>query len=58
VVRQTEALSDGLQDPAPAPDEATADTIRLARLIEAVRNLPDNLKPVACLYLDKLIGRR
>ena len=40
--------------PAPAPDEATARAMRLARLIEAVRNLPENLKAVASLYLEDM----
>ncbi len=54
VVRQGETLSDTLRDPALAPDEATAQTLRLARLVEAVRSLPENLKAVACLYLEEM----
>jgi RNA polymerase sigma-70 factor (ECF subfamily) len=44
LVRQAQPLNDTLPDPAPAPDEATVHAMRLARLVEAVRNLPDNLK--------------
>jgi RNA polymerase sigma factor (sigma-70 family) len=54
LVRQTQPLSDILPDLAPAPDEATAHAMRLARLIEAVRNLPENLKAVASLYLEDM----
>jgi len=54
LVRQTQPLSDTLPDLAPAPDEATAHAIRLARLIEAVRNLPENLRAVASLYLEDM----
>jgi RNA polymerase sigma factor (sigma-70 family) len=54
LVRQTQPLSDTLPDLAPAPDEATAHAMRLARLIEAVRNLPENLKAVASLYLEDM----
>jgi RNA polymerase sigma factor (sigma-70 family) len=54
IVRQTEPLSDTLPDLAPAPDEATAHAMRLARLIEAVRSLPENLKAVASLYLEDI----
>ena len=52
LVRQTQALSDTLPDPAPLLDEATAHARRLTRLIEAVRSLPDNLKAVATLHLE------
>jgi RNA polymerase sigma-70 factor (ECF subfamily) len=54
LVRQTQPLSDTLPDLTPAPDEATAHAMRLARLIEAVRNLPENLKAVASLYLEDM----
>jgi RNA polymerase sigma factor (sigma-70 family) len=54
LVRQTEPLNDTLPDPARAPDEATAQAMRLARLIEAVRGLPENLKAVASLYLEDM----
>jgi RNA polymerase sigma factor (sigma-70 family) len=54
LARQTQPLSDTLPDLAPAPDEATAHAMRLARLIEAVRNLPENLKAVASLYLEDI----
>jgi RNA polymerase sigma-70 factor (ECF subfamily) len=54
VVRQSEPLSDMLPDLALAPDAATAQAMRLARLVEAVRNLPENLKAVACLYLEEM----
>jgi RNA polymerase sigma-70 factor (ECF subfamily) len=54
LVRQAEPLSDAIPDHGPAPDEATAHAIRLARLIEAVRGLPENLKAVASLYLEDM----
>jgi RNA polymerase sigma factor (sigma-70 family) len=58
LVRQTDELSDALietlPDPAPPVDEAAAQAVRLARLIEAVRGLPENLKAVASLYLEEL----
>lgn len=54
LVRQAVPLEDTLLDPAAAPDEATAQAIRLARLIEAVRCLPENLKPVTTLYLEDM----
>jgi len=54
LVRQTQPLSDTFPDPAQASDEATANAMRLARLIEAVRNLPENLKAVATLYLEDM----
>jgi len=54
LVRQTEQLNDAQADPAPAPDEATAQAARLERLVEAVRRLPDNLKAVATLYLEDM----
>jgi RNA polymerase sigma-70 factor (ECF subfamily) len=54
IVRHAQPLSDTLRDPAPAPDEATAHAMRLARLVEAVRSLPENLKAVASLYLEDM----
>jgi len=54
IVRQTQPLTDRLADPAIPLDEAAAHTARLARLVEAVRNLPDNLKAVASLYLEDM----
>src|ERR1035438_8165583 len=54
LVRRAQPLSDSLPDPAPAPDEATAHAACLARLIEAVRSLPENLKAVASLYLEEM----
>jgi RNA polymerase sigma factor (sigma-70 family) len=54
LVRQGQPLSDNLHDPAPPLDEATARTMRLARLIEAVRGLPENLKAVASLHLEDM----
>ena len=54
LVRQTEALHDSLPDPATPVDEARAHAIQLACLIDAVRNLPENLKAVASLYLEDI----
>ena len=54
LVRQAEPLSDTMPDPALPPDDATAHAVRLARLIDAVRSLPDNLKAVASLYLEDM----
>ena len=54
LVRHAEPLSDTLADPAPSPDEASGHAARLARLVEAVRNLPENLKAVASLYLEDM----
>ena len=54
LVRQAEPLSDTAIDPAPRPDEATAHAMRLTRLIDAVRGLPENLKAVASLYLEDM----
>ncbi len=58
LVRKTQALSatltDTLSDSAPPLDEAAAHAARLARLIEAVRNLPESLKAVATLYLEDM----
>lgn len=54
MVRQTQPLTDTLRDAAPALDEAAAHAARLAGLIEAVRDLPENLKAVASLYLEDM----
>jgi RNA polymerase sigma factor (sigma-70 family) len=54
LVRRTEPLTDTLPDSAPPLDEATGDAKRLVFLVEAVRNLPENLKAVASLYLEDL----
>jgi len=54
LVRQTQPLTDTLPDPAPPLDEAAVHAARLARLIEAVRSLPENLKAVASLYLEDM----
>jgi RNA polymerase sigma factor (sigma-70 family) len=54
LVRRTQLLSDTLAHPGPPLDEATADAMRLARLVEAVRSLPENLKAVASLYLEEM----
>jgi RNA polymerase sigma factor (sigma-70 family) len=54
LVRLAQPLSDAFPDPAPEPDEAMAHTVRLNRLVEAVRGLPDNLKAVATLYLEEM----
>jgi RNA polymerase sigma factor (sigma-70 family) len=51
IVRRAQPLSDTLPDPARPLDEATAHAGQLARLIEAVRSLPENL--VATLYLEE-----
>ncbi len=52
LVRQSDPLSDTFPDPGPTADEAMAHARRLARLLEAVRSLPENLKAVASLYLE------
>jgi len=58
LVRKTDPLTDGLTDAMPDPvlplDEAAAHAARLARLIEAVQSLPENLKAVASLYLEDM----
>ncbi len=54
LVRHAQPLSDAVVDPAPPPDEATAHAMRLTRLIDAVRGLPENLKAVASLYLEDM----
>jgi RNA polymerase sigma factor (sigma-70 family) len=54
IVRQTQSLTDTLPDSAPPADEATGHAMTLARLIEAVRSLPDKLKTVISLYLEEM----
>lgn len=54
LVRHTEPLDDSVADPAPPLDETAAHDKRLARLIDAVRSLPENLKTVASLYLEDI----
>lgn len=54
LVRQTQPLTGTLPDRALPIDEASAYVTQLARLIEAVRDLPDNLKAVATLYLEEM----
>jgi RNA polymerase sigma factor (sigma-70 family) len=54
LVRQTQSLNDNLPDLTPRPDEATSHARQLARLIEVVRGLPDNLKTVISLYLEEM----
>jgi RNA polymerase sigma factor (sigma-70 family) len=54
LVRQAQPLTDSLPDPAPPLYEATAHAMRLNRLVEAVRSLPENLKAVASLYLEDM----
>jgi RNA polymerase sigma factor (sigma-70 family) len=54
LVRQAEPLSDAIPDLAAPVDEATARAVQLARLVEAVRGLPENLKAVASLYLEEM----
>jgi RNA polymerase sigma factor (sigma-70 family) len=54
LVRMAQPLTDAFPDPAPDPDEAMAHAVRLNRLVEAVRGLPDNLKAVATLYLEEM----
>jgi RNA polymerase sigma factor (sigma-70 family) len=54
LVRPAQPLSDTIPDLAPPLDDAMAHTVRLNRLVEAVRGLPDNLKVVATLYLEEM----
>jgi len=54
IVRRTQSLSDTLPDLAPSPDEATEHARQFARLVDAVRSLPDNLKMVVSLYLEEM----
>ena len=54
LVRHTEPLDDSVADPAAPLDETAAHDKRLARLIDAVRSLPENLKTVASLYLEDI----
>jgi RNA polymerase sigma factor (sigma-70 family) len=54
LVRPAQPLSDTIPDPAPPLDDAMAHAVRLNRLVEAMRGLPDNLKVVATLYLEEM----
>lgn len=54
VIRTTQPLSDTFPNQALSPDDATSHDRELARLIEAVRTLPDNLKTVVTLYLEEM----
>lgn len=54
LVRKTEPLDDTLPDAAIPIDEAADHARQLARLTEAVRNLPEPLKAVAGLYLEDI----
>jgi RNA polymerase sigma factor (sigma-70 family) len=54
LVRLAQPLSEIIPDPSRPPDEAMAHAMRLNRLVEAVRGLPDNLKAVATLYLEEM----
>ena len=54
LVRPAQPLSDTIPDPAPRLDDAMAHAVRVNRLVEAVRGLPDNLKVVATLYLEEM----
>lgn len=50
----SQALSDALTDSAPPVEEVIFQSQRLRNLLEAVRVLPDGLKPVASLFLEGL----
>lgn len=54
LIRHTEPLDDMLPDPAPPLDQEASHAMRLARLIDAVRRLPESLKAVASLYLEDI----
>jgi RNA polymerase sigma factor (sigma-70 family) len=54
LVRPAQPPSDTIPDPAKPLDDAMAHAVRLNRLVEAVRELPDNLKVVATLYLEEM----
>ena len=54
LVRLAQPLTDAIPDTSLPPDEAMAHAVRLNRLVEAVRRLPDNLKAVATLYLEEM----
>ena len=54
LVRKAEPLDDSVPDAATPIDEATDHARQLARLTEAVRNLPEPLKAVAGLYLEDI----
>src|ERR1035437_4467535 len=47
-------LSQTIPDPSLPPDEAMAHAMRLNRLVDAVRGLPDNLQSVATLDLEEM----
>ncbi len=54
LVRKTEPLTDNVPDGATPLDEAADRGRQLARLTEAVRELPEPLKAVAGLYLEDI----
>lgn len=54
LVRKAEPLDDSLPDTSIPIDDATDHARQLARLTEAVRNLPEPLKAVAGLYLEDI----
>ena len=54
LVRKAEPLTDSVPDGAMPVDEATDRARQVARLTEAVRNLPEPLKAVAGLYLEDI----
>lgn len=54
LVRRAEPLDDAVPDGSTPIDEATDHARQLARLTEAVRNLPEPLKAVAGLYLEDI----
>ena len=58
LVRRTVPLEDTVHDPSVTPDEAAERAINLARLLEAVRSLPENLKAVATLYLEDMSSQQ
>lgn len=53
LVRQAQPLT-GTLPAGPSLDDASVHAARLSCLIEAVRNLPENLKAVASLYLEDM----
>lgn len=54
LVRKAEPLNETVPDSATPIDEATDHARQLARLTEAVRDLPEPLKAVAGLYLEDI----
>jgi RNA polymerase sigma factor (sigma-70 family) len=54
LVRRAERLDDAVPDGSTPIDEVTDHARQLARLTEAVRNLPEPLKAVAGLYLEDI----